>query len=113
MSTGVRFTALYAAWLVACLTEIRDVSDVHAGVNVDEPKAPHHWHAEFEVPQPVLLPPPPPRGPVPRMVNNSMMADHNAWQEQQDRDALFTMAVARKNLGNAALFHVLNHPPAA
>jgi hypothetical protein len=25
MSTGVRFTALYAAWLVASLTEIRDV----------------------------------------------------------------------------------------
>jgi hypothetical protein len=25
MSTGVRFTALYAAWLVASVTEIRDV----------------------------------------------------------------------------------------
>jgi hypothetical protein len=25
MSTGVRFTAPYAAWLVASLTEIRDV----------------------------------------------------------------------------------------
>lgn len=43
MSTGVRFTALYAAWLVASLTEIRDVISVHAGVNVDEPKAQHQW----------------------------------------------------------------------
>jgi hypothetical protein len=44
MSTGVRFTALYAAWLVASLTELRDVViSVHAGVNVDEPKAPHQW----------------------------------------------------------------------
>jgi hypothetical protein len=43
MSTGVRFTALYAARLVASLTEIRDVIRVHAGVNVDAPKAQHHW----------------------------------------------------------------------
>jgi hypothetical protein len=41
MSTGVRFTALYGAWLVASLTEIRDVISAHAGVNVDEPKAQH------------------------------------------------------------------------
>jgi hypothetical protein len=43
MSTGVRFTALYAAWLVASLTEIRDVISVRAGLNVDEPKAQHQW----------------------------------------------------------------------
>jgi hypothetical protein len=113
VSIGIRFTALYTAWLVACLTEIRDVSDVHAGVNVDEPKAPHHWHAEFEVPQPVLLPPTRPQPLLGGYVNNSMMANQDAWQEQQERDALFTMEVARKNLGNAALFHVLNRPPAA
>jgi hypothetical protein len=86
-------------------------SNAHAGVNVDEPKAPHLWDAEFAVLQPVLLPPPPPQL-VPRMVNTSMMAN-DAWQEQQNRDALFTMEVARKNLRNAALFHLLNRPPAA
>jgi hypothetical protein len=43
MSTGVRFTALYAAWLVANLTEIRDIISVHAGVKMDEPKAQHQW----------------------------------------------------------------------
>jgi hypothetical protein len=43
MITGVRFTALYAAWLVASLSEIRDVISVHAGVNMDEPKAQHQW----------------------------------------------------------------------
>jgi hypothetical protein len=42
MSTGVRFTALYGAWLVTSLTEIRDVISAHAGVNVDEPKAQQH-----------------------------------------------------------------------
>jgi hypothetical protein len=32
-----------------------------------------------------------------------MMAAAPAWQEQQERDALFTMEVARKNLRNVAL----------
>jgi hypothetical protein len=111
MSPELRFSALYAAWLIACLGEIRDVSDdTHAGVNVSEPKAPHHWDAEFRVPQPVLLPPPP-QPAVPRMVNTSTMIN-DAWQEQQNRDALFTMEVARKNSLNAALFHLLSRPPA-
>ena len=105
MSIAIRFPILFAAWLVASLAEMRD-SDVHAGVNVDAPKALHQWHAEFDVPHPVLLPPPP--QPLPRMVNNSMDAAIQAWQEQQNRDALFTMEVARKGLRNAALFHQLN-----
>jgi hypothetical protein len=70
-----------------------------AGVNADESKAPRQWHAEFKNPQPVP--------PLPRMVNNSMMAAAQAWQEQQERDALFTMEVARKNLRNAALFTLM------
>jgi hypothetical protein len=51
----------------------------------------------------------PPPQPMPHMVNTSMMAAEH-WQEHQNRDALFTMEVARKNLRNAALFHVLNRP---
>jgi hypothetical protein len=46
------------------------------------------------------------------MVNTSMMAAEH-WQEQQNRDALFTMEVARKSVRNAALFHLLNRQPAA
>ena len=49
--------------------------------------------------------------PLPRMANTSMMAAEH-WQEQQNRDALFTMEVARKNLRNAGLFHLLNGPSA-
>jgi len=50
--------------------------------------------------------------PLPRMVNNSMAAHHYDSQEQQNRDALFTMEVARRNLRKAALFHLLNGPSA-
>jgi hypothetical protein len=46
------------------------------------------------------------------MVNTSMMAAQH-WVEQQERDALFTMEVARKSLRNAALFTLLNRPPAS
>jgi hypothetical protein len=56
MSIGVRFTALYAAWLVASLTEAHELGEAHAGVNVDAPKAPHQWHGELPQPQPVLRP---------------------------------------------------------
>ncbi len=49
--------------------------------------------------------------PLPRMVNTSMMAAEH-WQEQQNRVALFTMETSRKNLRNAALFHLLNGPSA-
>lgn len=84
------------------------VTLLYTGVNVDEPKAPHLWHSEFETPQPVLLPPPP-QPLVSNFVNTSMMAN-DAWQEQQNRDALFAMEVARKNLRNAALLTLQNRP---
>jgi len=109
MSLVIRCLVLFAAWLVAFIAELRD-SVAHSGVSVDEPKALHLWHAEFEVPRPELLPPSP--QPLPRMVNTSMTAAQH-WQEQSERDALFTMEVARKNLRNAALFTLLNRPPAA
>jgi hypothetical protein len=110
MSSVIRVLVLFAAWLVACIAELRD-SVAQAGVNLDEPKAPHQWHGELPLPQPVLLPPE--QQPVPRMLNNSMMAAAQACEEQENRNALFTMEVARKNLRNAALFTLLNHPPAA
>jgi hypothetical protein len=105
MSAVVLFAAVFAAWLVAVLIETRELGDVHHGVNVDEPKAPHLWHAELEVPQPVLLPHEP--QPLPQFVNNSaaVMAYHTA---QAERDALFTMEVARKTLRNAALHTMLS-----
>jgi hypothetical protein len=46
------------------------------------------------------------------MVNSSMMAAVEACQEQQSRDALFTMDVARKNQRNA-LLTILSQRPAA
>lgn len=96
-TTEVLFTALYIGWLATNLTEICDATDVHAGVSVDAPHAPHQWHDEL-LPQPVLLP----IGPVPQMMNTSMEAARH-WVEQQERDALFTMEVARKNQRNALL----------
>jgi hypothetical protein len=44
------------------------------------------------------------------MVNNSMMAAVEACQEQQNRDALFTMEVARKNQRNALLTILRQRP---
>jgi hypothetical protein len=64
------------------------------------------WHAELGAPQPVLLPPEP--RPLPQFVNNSaaVMAHHIA---QAERDALFTMEVARKNLRNGAMLTMLSN----
>jgi hypothetical protein len=111
MSIAVRFIALLVAWLVAFIAELRELGGAHAGMNVDAPKVPHQWHAEFRVPQPVLLPPLP-QGPVPSMVNNSQMVAAQHWQAQQERDALFTMEVIRKNARNAALLTILTRYPA-
>jgi len=101
----VLFAALFAAWLVAVLLETRDLGDVHHGVNADVPKAPHLWHSELEVPQPVLTPPPP--EPLPSFVNNSAAGAAEHWAEQERRNGLFTIEVARKNPRNAALLTVL------
>ena len=110
MSIGIHFAALFAAWLLACLAELRDVIVAPAGAAIEKRRAPPQHEAELRIPKPLLLPPEPLQGPVPRMVNNSAMAAAQACQEQQNRDALFTMEVARKNLRNAALFHLLRTP---
>lgn len=111
MSIGFRFTTLYAAWLVATLAETQELTAAPAGVNVDQPSAPHQWHGELPEPEPVILPPE--SFPVGRPSNNAMimMADHT--RQQQESDALFTMEVARKNARNSAIFHLLRSPPEA
>jgi hypothetical protein len=101
MSIGTRFAALFAAWLLACIAELRDVIVHAAGAAIEKRRASPQADAELSVPKPVLLPPPPPQGPVSRLANTAMMAAEH-WQEQQNRDALFMMEVARKNLRNAA-----------
>jgi hypothetical protein len=82
---------------------------VHHGVNVDEPKAPHQWHAGH-VPQPVLAAPPP--QPLPQYINNSAAVMAHDMAAQAARDALFVMATTAMNQRNAALLTVLNRPPA-
>jgi hypothetical protein len=105
MSTETRLAALYAAWLLASITEIHEVDHVHAGVNVDHLQAPHQW-ADGSLPD---VPPLPPRQtPLPLMVNNSQMIAAQWWQEEENRNALATMEVVRKNARNAALLTVLS-----
>jgi hypothetical protein len=128
MSARFQMSALFAAWLAAAVALLAAAAEPATAVT-DPCVQPSETLCPLEPQQPLdkveheverddaerakaEQAPPRPLQPVPRMVNTSMMAN-DAWQEQQNRDALFTMEIARKNLRNAALFHVLSRPPAA